>query len=124
MDKLSWSEFVLLSRCIESFAKNCEDVVTGVTSTILRLTLQGQASDFVRRFHEERREKLGLLFETETWTASEVLKEFQRMIDYIEQTGQVTLVSSAPKSPDFSVCESCATSDCLELNARSFQTTG
>ena len=61
MDQLSSSEFVLLSRVVESFVTDCEKVC-GRQSLNLRGTLLSQAKRFVEKFHEERKHKLGYVF--------------------------------------------------------------
>jgi hypothetical protein len=57
LERLNSSEFVTLSRAVESFVCDCEKLC-GRRSTSLRGSLQSQANRFVTRFHEERKNKL------------------------------------------------------------------
>lgn len=57
LERLSSAEFVCLSRAVESFARDTEELC-GRRSVSLRGALQSQANRFVHRFHEERKTKL------------------------------------------------------------------
>lgn len=57
LDSLTSSEFVGLTRMVEDFVLDCEQIC-GRQSHSLRATLLTQAKKFVERFHEERKNKL------------------------------------------------------------------
>lgn len=57
MDALSSAEFVSLSRTVEKFVCECEELC-GRQSHGLRTVLVAQAKKFVDRFHEEKKQKL------------------------------------------------------------------
>lgn len=57
LERLSSAEFVSLSRAVERFVRDTEELC-GRRSVSLRGALQSQANRFVNRFHEERKTKL------------------------------------------------------------------
>ncbi|XP_062427417.1 vacuolar protein sorting-associated protein 54 [Rhea pennata] len=89
LEKLNSSEFVALSRLMEGFILDTEQIC-GRRSMSLRGALQSQASRFVYRFHEERRTKLSLLLDNERWKQAEVPAEFQDLVDSISD-GRISL---------------------------------
>ncbi|XP_055878405.1 vacuolar protein sorting-associated protein 54-like [Biomphalaria glabrata] len=90
LDRLSSSEFVILSRCIEDFVSDTEQVC-GRKSMSLRGVLQNQANKFVARFHEERKNKLSLILDNERWRQADVPAEFQDLVSHVINTGTLTL---------------------------------
>ncbi|XP_074143139.1 vacuolar protein sorting-associated protein 54 [Sminthopsis crassicaudata] len=89
LEKLNSSEFVALSRLMETFILDTEQIC-GRKSMSLRGALQSQANKFVNRFHEERKTKLSLLLENERWKQAEVPAEFQDLVDSITD-GKIAL---------------------------------
>nr|XP_033794558.1 vacuolar protein sorting-associated protein 54 isoform X1 [Geotrypetes seraphini]XP_033794559.1 vacuolar protein sorting-associated protein 54 isoform X1 [Geotrypetes seraphini] len=89
LEKLTSSEFVTLSRLVEAFVLDTEQIC-GRKSMSLRGALQSQANRFVNRFHEERKTKLSLLLENERWKQAEVPAEFQDLVDLITN-GKIAL---------------------------------
>lgn len=61
LEKLNSNEFVALSRLMEGFILDTEQIC-GRKSMSLRGALQSQANRFVNRFHEERKTKLRYLW--------------------------------------------------------------
>uniref|UniRef100_A0A3P9M5W5 Vacuolar protein sorting-associated protein 54 n=1 Tax=Oryzias latipes TaxID=8090 RepID=A0A3P9M5W5_ORYLA len=98
LERLSSAEFVSLSRTIEGFVKDTEDLC-GRRSVSLRGALQSQANRFVHRFHEERKTKLGLLLDNERWKQAEVPTEFQDLVNSIAD-GKITLPERKTSGPD------------------------
>lgn len=90
LDKMTASEFLTLSRIIEDFVADTE-FVCGRKSTSFRMGLQGQATRFVLRFHEEREARLKLNLSSERWRAVHAPPDLQRLLDHISATD--TLVS-------------------------------
>ncbi|XP_029643248.2 vacuolar protein sorting-associated protein 54, partial [Octopus sinensis] len=90
LEKLTSSEFVTLSREVETFVSDCMKKC-GHRSTSLRGSLQSQANRFVERFHEERKTKLSLILDSERWKQADVPVEFQEMVDNISKTGKMQL---------------------------------
>ncbi|XP_066279264.1 vacuolar protein sorting-associated protein 54-like isoform X1 [Branchiostoma lanceolatum] len=84
LERLTSSEFVQLSRAIEGFVKDCEEVC-GRRSTSLRGGLQSQANRFVNRFHEERKTKLSLILDSERWKQTDVPVEFQELVNSVDK---------------------------------------
>ncbi|XP_035680170.1 vacuolar protein sorting-associated protein 54-like isoform X2 [Branchiostoma floridae] len=84
LERLTSSEFVQLSRAIEGFVKDCEQVC-GRRSTSLRGGLQSQANRFVNRFHEERKTKLSLILDSERWKQTDVPVEFQDLVNSVDK---------------------------------------
>ncbi|XP_044519315.1 vacuolar protein sorting-associated protein 54 [Gracilinanus agilis] len=89
LEKLNSSEFVALSRLMETFILDTEQIC-GRKSMSLRGALQSQANKFVNRFHEERKTKLSLLLENERWKQADVPAEFQDLVDSITD-GKIAL---------------------------------
>ncbi|XP_005989608.1 vacuolar protein sorting-associated protein 54 isoform X2 [Latimeria chalumnae] len=109
LEKLNSSEFVSLSRSVETFAQETERICCR-KSMSLRGALQSQANRFVHRFHEERKTKLSLLLDNERWKQAEVPAEFQDLVDSISD-GKITLpdkkasASEDKKPTDFLIVE-------------------
>uniref|UniRef100_A0A8B9PYR9 Vacuolar protein sorting-associated protein 54 n=1 Tax=Apteryx owenii TaxID=8824 RepID=A0A8B9PYR9_APTOW len=89
LEKLNSSEFVALSRLMEGFILDTEQIC-GRRSMSLRGALQSQANKFVNRFHEERKTKLSLLLDNERWKQAEVPAEFQDLVDSVSD-GRISL---------------------------------
>ncbi|XP_043210822.1 vacuolar protein sorting-associated protein 54-like [Amphibalanus amphitrite] len=98
---LESTEFLALAALVQSFVADCEQLC-GRQSSALHLALQGQASQFVQRFHSERKTKLNLLLESERWRQADVPAEFQTIADHVTNTGCAGLPSrvSCPESPE------------------------
>ncbi|KAK6488767.1 vacuolar protein sorting-associated protein 54-like isoform X1 [Huso huso] len=94
LEKLNSSEFVALSRSVEIFVKDTEELC-GRRSMSLRGALQSQANRFVNRFHEERKTKLSLLLDNERWKQAEVPAEFQDLVNSIAD-GRISLPEKKP----------------------------
>ncbi|XP_076845410.1 vacuolar protein sorting-associated protein 54 [Brachyhypopomus gauderio] len=98
LERLSSAEFVCMSRAVERFARDTEELCCR-RSVSLRGALQSQANRFVHRFHEERKTKLSLLLDTERWKQAEVPAEFQHLVDSIAN-GHITLPERKHTGPD------------------------
>uniref|UniRef100_A0A663E8N4 Vacuolar protein sorting-associated protein 54 n=1 Tax=Aquila chrysaetos chrysaetos TaxID=223781 RepID=A0A663E8N4_AQUCH len=94
LEKLNSSEFVALSRLMEGFILDTEQIC-GRKSMSLRGALQSQANRFVNRFHEERKTKLSLLLDNERWKQAEVPAEFQDLVDSVSD-GRISLPEKKP----------------------------
>ncbi|XP_019372140.1 PREDICTED: vacuolar protein sorting-associated protein 54 [Gavialis gangeticus] len=108
LEKLNSNEFVALSRLMEGFILDTEQIC-GRKSMSLRGALQSQANRFVNRFHEERKTKLSLLLDNERWKQAEVPAEFQDLVDSVAE-GRITLpekkaVAEERKPADFLIVE-------------------
>ncbi|MBZ3875474.1 Vacuolar protein sorting-associated protein 54 [Sciurus carolinensis] len=89
LEKLNSTEFITLSRSMETFILETEQIC-GRKSTSLLGALQSQANKFVNRFHEERKTKLSLLLDNERWKQADVPAEFQDLVDSISD-GKIAL---------------------------------
>ncbi|XP_053140347.1 vacuolar protein sorting-associated protein 54 [Hemicordylus capensis] len=98
LEKLNSTEFVALSRLMETFILDTEQIC-GRKSMSLRGALQSQANRFVNRFHEERKTKLSLLLDNERWKQADVPAEFQDLVDSISN-GKIALPEKKPGAPE------------------------
>ncbi|XP_070588671.1 vacuolar protein sorting-associated protein 54 isoform X2 [Erythrolamprus reginae] len=98
LEKLNSTEFVALSRLMETFILDTEQIC-GRKSMSLRGALQSQANRFVNRFHEERKTKLSLLLDNERWKQADVPAEFQDLVDSISD-GKITLPEKKAGAPE------------------------
>ncbi|XP_036190269.1 vacuolar protein sorting-associated protein 54 isoform X6 [Myotis myotis] len=89
LEKLNSTEFITLSRLMETFILDTEQIC-GRKSMSLLGTLQSQANKFVNRFHEERKTKLSLLLDNERWKQADVPAEFQDLVDSLSD-GKIAL---------------------------------
>ena len=76
------SDLVSLWDILEVIMKDGEEVL-GVRMTVLNAQLQKLAFAFVARFHEDRKQKLTLILDSERWTSAEIPVEFQSFISSI-----------------------------------------
>ncbi|KAG1681997.1 Vacuolar protein sorting-associated protein 54 [Nymphon striatum] len=90
MDKLSASEFIEISQCVEQFVIDCSNFC-GRPSTSLRLALRTQASKIINKFHEEKKTKLSLILDNERWKQADVPSEFQSIADHVSCTGILSI---------------------------------
>ncbi|KAJ8309174.1 hypothetical protein KUTeg_014048 [Tegillarca granosa] len=103
LERLSSSEFLSLSREVEKFVADCEEVC-GRRSTSLRCSLQSQEpvsyvitfttlykslSDCEKRSLSTIKENAGLILDNERWKQADVPTEFQDLVDHISKTGQL-----------------------------------
>ncbi|XP_066495027.1 vacuolar protein sorting-associated protein 54 [Tiliqua scincoides] len=98
LEKLNSTEFVALSRQMETFILDTEQIC-GRKSMSLRGALQSQANRFVNRFHEERKTKLSLLLDNERWKQADVPAEFQDLVDSISD-GRIALPEKKVRVPE------------------------
>ncbi|XP_053236287.1 vacuolar protein sorting-associated protein 54 isoform X1 [Podarcis raffonei] len=98
LEKLNSTEFVALSRLMETFILDTEQIC-GRKSMSLRGALQSQANRFVNRFHEERKTKLSLLLDNERWKQADVPAEFQDLVDSISD-GRIALPEKKTGAPE------------------------
>ncbi|XP_054583835.1 vacuolar protein sorting-associated protein 54 isoform X4 [Eptesicus fuscus] len=89
LEKLNSTEFITLSRLMETFILDTEQIC-GRKSMSLLGALQSQANKFVNRFHEERKTKLSLLLDNERWKQADVPAEFQDLVDSLSD-GKIAL---------------------------------
>ncbi|XP_037078466.1 vacuolar protein sorting-associated protein 54-like [Pollicipes pollicipes] len=106
-------EFLSLATLVQDFVADCEQLC-GRRSTAFHLALQGQASQFVQRFHSERKTKLNLLLESERWRQADVPAEFQVIADHVYSTGEKLVEHSPERRP----------ADVLRLGDQSFVVVG
>ncbi|XP_059162302.1 vacuolar protein sorting-associated protein 54-like [Physella acuta] len=116
LDRLSSAEFVSLSRSIESFVTDTEQVC-GRKSMSLRGVLQTQANKFVARFHEERKNKLSLILDNERWKQADVPAEFQNLVNHVVENGALTL-------PEKKSSTGSKTTECLLVGGEQYAVVG
>lgn len=83
LERLSVSEFHCVRHAIDEFINKCHLLVGSDEkySSPLKLCIIQQSSCFIKRFHEDRKAKLGNILDSENWRASEVPEHFQRIVD-------------------------------------------
>lgn len=89
------SQIVELSVIVEGFTELCEKVC-GSRSPALKAAFKIQAGNYVNKFHNERKNNLLSLLDTERWNIAEVPPKFQVFVDRLA-SGSV--VKSMPSSP-------------------------
>nr|CAD7451911.1 unnamed protein product [Timema tahoe] len=87
LDKATALQVCDLARVIDNFSDSCEKVC-GRPSTALKSAFKVQASKFVQRFHNDRKNKLSLILDSERWKQTDVPGEFQDMADRITSSGK------------------------------------
>nr|CAD7261959.1 unnamed protein product [Timema shepardi] len=87
LDKATALQVCDLARVIDNFSDSCEKVC-GRPSTALKSAFKVQASKFVQRFHNDRKNKLSLILDSERWKQTDVPGEFQDMADRIKSSGK------------------------------------
>lgn len=88
-DKVDAKQIYSLSRIIEYFTSECEKVCSK-SSTSLKAAFQLQASKFMNKFHNDRKEKLNLILEKECWRPAEVQSNFQTFVDDLITTKSIS----------------------------------
>ncbi|KAH0534592.1 vacuolar protein sorting-associated protein 54 isoform X1 [Cotesia glomerata] len=73
-----------LASIIDEFTDTCE-LICGKQCTALRSAFKIHASKFVQRFHNERKQKLSQLLDTEMWKQADIPRDFQILIDRVHQ---------------------------------------
>ncbi|VDO54935.1 unnamed protein product [Brugia timori] len=83
-------------RAIEEFVCNCQMLIGNEKkfSSPLRLCVLQQGSNFIRKFHEDRKTKLSNILDTETWRSGDVPEHFQRIADLCLRTNRLSDVGS------------------------------
>lgn len=96
LERLSLSEFDSVMRAIEEFVCNCQMLIGNEKkfSSPLRLCVLQQGSNFIRKFHEDRKTKLSNILDTETWRSGDVPEHFQRIADLCLRTNRLSDVGS------------------------------
>ncbi|VDO33637.1 unnamed protein product, partial [Onchocerca flexuosa] len=96
LERLSLFEFDSIMRAIEEFVCKCQALIGTEKkfSSPLRLCVLQQGSNFIKKFHEDRKTKLGNILDTETWRAGDVPEHFQRLVDLCLQTNRLSDVGS------------------------------
>ncbi|RXG73376.1 Vacuolar protein sorting-associated protein 54 [Armadillidium vulgare] len=115
LDKMSANEFLNLSGIIESFVEDTHKI-SGRKSSPFRMGLQGQATRFVSRFHEERDARLNANLKNERWKVVSVPSDVQLLLDHISTTG---LLQFPPVQPQCNTSVPNGPSTSNELTASS-----
>lgn len=65
------------------------------------MQLKAETNRYLNKFHDERRQRLALLLDSEEWRPAEVPKELQEAIDDVlaQGQGQTGLIPVRPKRP-------------------------
>lgn len=101
-DSVSAKQIYKLSKIIENFTYECEKI-SSKSPTSLKGAFQYQANKFMNKFHNERKDKLSLILERETWSPAEVEPTFQIFLNDIvknEMISKTIFESSITKKPE------------------------
>ncbi|KAJ1526655.1 hypothetical protein ONE63_008238 [Megalurothrips usitatus] len=121
VERTTPSQVCSLNKLVENFCEICQQV-SGRQSTALRSAFKMQASKFVVRFHQERRNKLSLILDSERWRQADVPAEFQALVARIHSTGIFGPSRSESKAEDNDSEQSI--SDILQVGNESFAVVG
>lgn len=86
LEKLNLNDFFSLTNLTDQFILEFDSIANKKTSS-LRSWIQNQANEFLKKFHNDRKDKLSLALESERWKQSEVPIDFKYLIDHIVQNG-------------------------------------
>ncbi|KAJ8914687.1 hypothetical protein NQ315_017386 [Exocentrus adspersus] len=89
------SQIIELSNIVESFTDLCENIC-GRQNAALKAAFKIQASNYVHKFHSQRKNKLSLLLDAESWKVADVPIEIQILIDKLALD---SVIKSLPDSP-------------------------
>ncbi|XP_057333954.1 vacuolar protein sorting-associated protein 54 [Microplitis mediator] len=89
-----------LASIIDEFTDTCE-LICGKQSTALRSAFKVHASKFVQRFHNERKQKLSQLLDSEMWKQADVPVDFQLLIDRVFEFKKFPKELSSIKNSSF-----------------------
>ncbi|VDN07709.1 unnamed protein product [Thelazia callipaeda] len=111
LERLSLSEFDNVLRAIREFVNNCDTLIGTEKkfSNPLEICVLQQSNHFIKKFHEDRKNKLSSILDTETWRVNEVPEHFQRLADLWLQKNRLTDVGLseqehvAPSKPNLIV---------------------
>lgn len=81
-ENFSAKQIYKLSKIIENFTFECEKI-SSKSPTSLKGAFQFQANKFMNKFHNERKDRLSIMLEKETWTPAEVEPTFQNYLNDI-----------------------------------------
>lgn len=121
VERASPTQVCALNRLVETFCERCHQI-SGRQSTALRSAFKMQASKFVVRFNQERRNKLSLILDSERWRQADVPAEFQALVGRIHSTG--IFGTSRPESKADEGDSEQPSSDLLRVGNESFAVVG
>ncbi|CAF0926719.1 unnamed protein product [Brachionus calyciflorus] len=81
-EKINSQNFSLFSNLIDHFLTEIDKISKNKTAT-LRSWLQNQSNKFLNKYHTERKDKLILAIESESWKISDLPADFQTLLDNI-----------------------------------------
>lgn len=77
---ITTSQITELSSIVENFSELTKNIC-GKQSASLKAAFKCQAGNYVHKFHSQRKNKLVLLLESESWKSTQVAPEFQNLVD-------------------------------------------
>ncbi|XP_039266880.2 vacuolar protein sorting-associated protein 54-like [Styela clava] len=147
LEKLTSLQFLTLAQSIEKYLTDTENIFLGEESNgdkdslyfdgyfmmccgnynrgggVLRGVLQSQASRFVTRFHEERRNKLSLILDNETWKQSEVPAQLAKSLQNLSVAASKNEIK-VDKLPDDGSAESTKPTALLTIDGDEYAVVG
>ncbi|CAG9862352.1 unnamed protein product [Phyllotreta striolata] len=94
------AQVVELSNIVEGFTETCERTCGGRQSAALKAAFKIQAGNYVHRFHVQRKNKLQILLDAETWKVAEVPSEIQMLVDKLALGEPIKSLPCSPTEED------------------------
>lgn len=90
-----------LSNIVEGFTEMCERSCGGRQSAALKAAFKIQAGNYVHKFHTQRKNKLQMLLDAESWKVAEVPSEIQILVDKLATGEPVKYLPSSPTEDNY-----------------------
>ncbi|VVC27719.1 Hypothetical protein CINCED_3A023827 [Cinara cedri] len=86
-------QLMRLSECVKQLSDSYVEVCSNqdVGFKILQTAMQSEANNFIKKFHNEKINKLKLLLDSENWRQKVVPLEFQNLVECIQNTGHFSM---------------------------------
>uniref|UniRef100_F6R1A2 Vacuolar protein sorting-associated protein 54 n=2 Tax=Ciona intestinalis TaxID=7719 RepID=F6R1A2_CIOIN len=126
LDKLKSSEFLVLAKSVKRYTNEADALIAtscgdnGINGP-LGGAIQSQASRFISRFHDERKNKLSLILDNEVWKQAEVPPELSLLLQNLVDGKLSSSENEVTRSEDPTSSKSC---ELLVLDGRRFAVVG
>ncbi|VDD86917.1 unnamed protein product [Enterobius vermicularis] len=91
LERLPVNEFHSVVQLTEAFVRDCRQLAGQPEQygSPLRICITQQCSAFIKRFHEDRKGKLGIILDSENWRSTQVPEHYQRLVNECCATGKL-----------------------------------
>ncbi|XP_056637024.1 vacuolar protein sorting-associated protein 54 [Diorhabda sublineata] len=114
-----------LSSVVEGFTEMCERTCGGRQSAALKAAFKIQAGNYVHKFHTQRKNKLQMLLDAESWKVAEVPLEIQMLVDKLASGEPIKSLPCSPTEEDISTDRyTTKPSPYLKVGTQKFYTVG